>query len=394
MTNSRLSVPIWSVAAFVALITSACAPVTQAPTVSSAEEAAEQREQKKLVLKRRLRDIGRLQNAGFPIVRDAVSLCKDDTTNAYGFYAMTEDQFESELRDLAKEEFGLGKAPRIMFVADDSPAAQAGLRVGDVVKTVNGMTLTSASTGAAYFQPDQRERLTELMKDTGQKAVTLSMLRGVDSVTAEEVELDMAPVKVCDYQFALQPSDAVNAAADGKRIIVTTGMLRFVETDAELDTVLAHELAHNAMGHLDSRKVNTAIGGAAGLALDILAAAAGVNTGAGFMKLGMQAGGGAFSQSFEAEADYVGLYILAKSEKKYQESADFWRRMATISPKSIEHATTHPTTAARFVALKKGIAEIDGKKTSGTPLEPEKKTFDLAQPGTGDANEALGDADR
>ena len=116
------------------------------------------------------------------------------------------------------------------------------------------------------------------------------------------------------------------------------------------------------------------LGGGMGLAVDILAAMAGVNTQGAFMKMGSNMGGGAFSQSFESEADYVGLYIMANAGVDYHAAAHFWRRMAVAHPDSIEHAKTHPSTAERFVAMKKAVAEIDGKLAAGESLKPEVET--------------------
>lgn len=42
-----------------------------------------------------------------------------------------------------------------------------------------------------------------------------------------------------------------DAYADGKAVYVTTGMLRFATTDLELQTVVAHELAHHTERHMD-----------------------------------------------------------------------------------------------------------------------------------------------
>jgi hypothetical protein len=39
-----------------------------------------------------------------------------------------------------------------------------------------------------------------------------------------------------------------------------------------------------------------------------------------------------FSQDFEREADYVGMYLLARSGRQVAGAAGFWRRMAQESP--------------------------------------------------------------
>jgi predicted Zn-dependent protease len=98
-----------------------------------------------------------------------------------------------------------------------------------------------------------------------------------------------------------------------------------------------------------------------------------VNTGGEFTKQGGAAGAMTYSQDFEREADYVGLYILARSGRPFANSPNFWRRMAQESPGSIKYASSHPTSAERFVRLEKVVAEIEGKQAQGAPLLPELK---------------------
>jgi predicted Zn-dependent protease len=41
-------------------------------------------------------------------------------------------------------------------------------------------------------------------------------------------------------------------------------MLRFTGKDDELAVVVAHEIAHNAMGHIDAKKKNATLGQSSG----------------------------------------------------------------------------------------------------------------------------------
>jgi predicted Zn-dependent protease len=83
-------------------------------------------------------------------------------------------------------------------------------------------------------------------------------------------------------------------------------MMRFAN-DAELVGVLGHEIAHNAMGHIEARKKNALLGGLLGAILDVAAATQGVNTQGQNTANFMAAAARAFSQDFEREADYVGM---------------------------------------------------------------------------------------
>src|SRR5205085_6783300 len=61
-----------------------------------------------------------------------------------------------------------------------------------------------------------------------------------------------AGVRSCGYPVLLKDQDTADAYADGRRIVVTTGVMRFVRSPAELAMVVGHEIAHNAMGHRES----------------------------------------------------------------------------------------------------------------------------------------------
>jgi predicted Zn-dependent protease len=127
------------------------------------------------------------------------------------------------------------------------------------------------------------------------------------------------------------------------------------------------------MHHMDAKKRNAGIGAVFGAIIDIAAATQGVNTGGGYTNQMAQLGAMTFSQDFEREADYVGLYILARSGHSIRNAPNLWRRMATESPGSIKFASGHPTTAERYVRLETYITEIERKQASGAPLLPELK---------------------
>ncbi len=87
----------------------------------------------------------------------------------------------------------------------------------------------------------------------------------------------------------------------------------------------------------------------------------------------MNAGGGAFSVEFEREADYVGLYMMARAGYAIETAPNFWRRMAMRDPKSIEHASSHPSTADRAASLDGAVDEIRRKQSQQLALLPEIK---------------------
>lgn len=181
------------------------------------------------------------------------------------------------------------------------------------------------------------------------------------------------PSKNCYFRFELTKGNTINAYANGSKIFVSPGMMDFAKTDNELAVVLGHEYAHNLMAHVQSQTQNVMIGNAVGAGIDLLAQSQGINTGSLFGNLGAQTAILRYSSSFEREADYVGLYIMALAGYDVNTAANLWRRMSLQNKDAIYVETTHPTNPDRYIALQKTAQEITSKKNRGLPLTPNIK---------------------
>jgi len=261
--------------------------------------------------------------------------------------------FPDEMQKAANTLYDLGDDLQVIQVIDNSPANEQGIMEGDILLAINDKP---APTGK-----DAAKKMNELLKAETKDGnpVRLKVSRNNKSEN-----IDINPVKICNYPLSIIPDPAVNAAADGNQIIVNQGMMDFVRNDDELSIVVGHELAHNAMRHMNAMRTNML----GGLVIDILFAALGVNTQGMFSKIAAQS----YSKEFEAEADYGGLYVEARAGVNVSEAADFWRRMGIKNPGSIEKAfgASHPSTPERFIAIEDTIKEINQKKENGTDLMP------------------------
>lgn len=182
------------------------------------------------------------------------------------------------------------------------------------------------------------------------------------------------PKLSCAVPIRITNGESPNAYADKGTIYINEGMMRFTN-DEELAQVISHELAHVLMAHSDAKDWNSFLGTITGVTLDVFAAALGVNTQGAWTRVGAEAGSGYASQDWEREADYVGLYLMAKGGYDITKAPDFWKRMAKLYPQSAEPSlvSTHPSSAERYSSMGMAVAEISKKISLGQPLEPEKK---------------------
>ncbi len=177
--------------------------------------------------------------------------------------------------------------------------------------------------------------------------------------------------KNCKFQFDVVKGNEVNAYADGERVHVTRSIVALTQTQEELAMILAHEYAHNILEHPQGTGANVAVGSILGAAIDIAAGSQGVETGGAFSDVGGSVALYRYSIPFEKEADYLGLYILARAGFDMERGMGIWRQLSLVDPEGIYSSATHPGNAERTVAMRKTIEEIRAKQAARTPLLPE-----------------------
>ena len=247
--------------------------------------------------------------------------------------------------------------PRAIAVADDSPAARAGIEPGDDVLTLNGERVPK--TGTARW-------IMKSAKEHGTFPTTLTTRRN-----GQPHALTLYPVVGCSIPIVLQATPIPNAFSTGDKIVIQSGILPIARSDADLAVIIGHELAHANLGHLRKRKENALIGEIGGAVIDGGLLLGGINTRGVFMHHFEKVGARAYGIAFEREADYVGAYYAARAGYDISGAQNLWRAFAQEVPASIGVANDHPTSPARFVYMGKTIAEIEAKKRRHLPLIPE-----------------------
>jgi len=339
------------------LLIAGCTTTTRTASAPRERVQAEEQFQRELAIRASYDLETRLDSVGNSVLHAAVAACGDKIGYTIGMYSGNSFMYG---KDKAAAEKVLApfvdEYVRVNHVFPGMAADKAGFKRGDIIVSVNGIDIPKGEYGgkaaATAFGEIRANSVYEIAHKRGDKTLRTTL----------------RPQPKCGYALVLGPGNEVNAYADGKRIIISRGMMMFTRDDLELSFVIAHELAHNVMQHIDAKMTNYI----AGSVLDVIVSTGtGVGTQGTFGRMGAQA----FSQDFEREADYVGLYILANAGMDIEKAPAFWRRMAALNPGSIasNHAATHPATPERFVAMEETIREIRTKQKAGLPLRPEQK---------------------
>jgi Zn-dependent protease with chaperone function len=247
-------------------------------------------------------------------------------------------EYDPATRAEAIRRFGVDRGPGILAVVERSPAAAAGLRAGDVLLKANGRPMPPPATAAAEREENARRRLMNaadalLDEELARGPARLSLLR-----EGRPLEVRLAASPGCLPHVRLARSAQANAFADGRYAIMTTKLLGFFRNDDELAVALAHELAHNILGH-------PAALDAAGVPQGILR-----NVGANAARV----------LKTEEEADRLGIKLVWAAGYDVRAAIPFWRRLyATYDPIPVPKLfRTHPSLGARERMIEATLAEL------------------------------------
>lgn len=167
-----------------------------------------------------------------------------------------------------------------------------------------------------------------------------------------------------DWEFKVVDDDQLNAfVLPAGKVVFYTGLLELAGNDAEVASVMGHEVAHVIARHSGERlSQNMLISGG------LLAAQAGIaGQDAGerqaiMAALGIGATVGVqlpFSRAHESEADRIGLILMAEAGYDPQAAVDFWRKMEERKggggPPTL--LSTHPGAGDRVAELREQMPE-------------------------------------
>jgi Zn-dependent protease with chaperone function len=338
------------------LLISACAgPITRLPLLDHSAVLAEQQRQQAQVVDSHVQMLERLQSIAWPVLKANADICGTSTRQSIGLTLTDDRDLSRQVRGLRLRDVPLAGV-MIAAVAAGSPAAAAGLKSGD---RLQGKSV--AEIGKA---------LNAEMKKS--KTATLSK--------ADGSQLKLMPETICASPVRLTHNNQINAYTNGKSLVFYSGLLRAVPDDAQVQMVVAHELAHSLLKHPRKGVVNSivsggwllgTVAGSGGWLVDTLGDLTGQHRPVSYQSLGTQLAAWPYERAFEREADYVALYLMARSGGDIAKVEQLFATFSNASPASTWISISHPITPERVVAVRAARAEIEAKRASGRTLLPE-----------------------
>ena len=141
--------------------------------------------------------------------------------------------------------FSLGGGFGVLQLVRGAAASTAGLRVDDEIIAVGSVSVDNASGRAAAPSFRRVQGFADILSAQLAKGpVDLRVRRN-----GQLMNITLTARRGCGGDLSLSNSGTVNAWADGHHIVITTAMTDFAGSDDEIAFVIAHEMAHNILGH-------------------------------------------------------------------------------------------------------------------------------------------------
>ena len=264
---------------------------------------------------------------GYRLATANVDLCVEHMVES-GVLIETLAQYGADYRAAAADVLKLTDRPTVALVVPGSPADRAGIKPGDALIDADGVPF-------ARSPPDSKEGKFASV-DAAMAALDAVLADGKARLTVERagqpLAIDLVGTTACKARFQLIPGSNPDATANGTWVQLSTSMAGFARTPDDLAAILAHELAHNALGHrLAKAKIQRAQ---------------------------------------ELQADRLMPYLMARAGFDPKAAVALWQRFKRRHLGGLIPSTTHPGWGERAKAVAVEVARIDGLRMRDEPILP------------------------
>lgn len=275
----------------------------------------------------------RLASAGYRLAAANAPFCNNLAPNA-GWVIHDIAQYPDAAT--AQSAFGFEKPIQIAAIVPGGPADRAGLKAGDSFVELGGFPLDwksmpSGKTGYERMARFKRDIMENWRKTPG-LPIKLVQNGAVKSVVLESNQ-------TCASDFWVDSKSKLDAGADGEAVRITVGLMNFTPDEDELASIVAHELAHNVLGHRAKLDRITKSRTKAILATEV-------------------------------DADKLSVWMMANAGFDPNAAIRFWQRRGPSSSMGIFSSGTHPRWQDRIEVIQAEIHKIEQAKKIGESLAP------------------------
>jgi Peptidase family M48 len=154
-------------------------------------------------------------------------------------------RYHRSVRPAVSSAFSMSNGFGILEIVPNSVAAQAGLRVDDEILAVGRYGVTNPGAWGAAQSYQRMEQFQAIVRAALKGGNTELLIRRRGAVLRVPLRAQYG----CGGLLTLKNSSSLNAWSDGKHVLITTGMNTLSQSEDEIAFVIAHEMAHNILGH-------------------------------------------------------------------------------------------------------------------------------------------------
>ena len=259
-----------------------------------------------------------------------------------GLVLHTIGQYPARDRAVVRQQFGFAGDVAISSVVPGSAADAAGLRANLALVSIDGqpVDVIAANVDAHDARSGPVAQL-DAVRDAIEAGLAANGAVTIGSIGPQgRSDASLAPRRGCLSRFELELRDDNNARADGVHVAIDRGLFNAARDEGEVAVVLAHELAHNILGH------------------DRLLGSPGVRT--------------AGIRAAEIAADRLSLYLLANAGYDPARAAIFWDHAPRTPGLHFLARHTHLKRSDRVAMLRRDAAVLAAVPRGQLLVPPEQ----------------------
>ena len=291
----------------------------------------------------------KLYRIAAPLLVKNAPICKSATRHIMGFTAKNQYSYSSELAPSANKIFKLDDRLQVISVLEGGGAERAGIKRGDIFLKAQNQTIPTGINA----ETETARLLSTLMSHSANLPISVERNRLIYNFN---IPLTLA----CAFNIELGNSDVIHAFNDGRRILITRGMLEVLSSDAELASILARELAHSALKHSATLQMTTSVASAIDALLPVLR-----NNGVDAVAKDLKA----MPANLDQAADRVAIAMLVRAGYEPEQLPITLQKLAAIKNNE-KYTAAHPLTSERIKLMQEIIVQVKQKPSAGKSSAP------------------------